>query len=1088
VIALCALALLLAVSAAAAHAETPRLVPFGQFSLEGFPLGVAVDNSGPAFPGDVYAATLVAGIDKFDGSGNLVSPPSPFGSVRYSSAALNPANEELYVMHAEATENPSGGIETLIETFDPRSGAPVGSPFPVPTSRNLLSSFADVQIASDSAGDVYVPVVPENEVLEYSPSGTLLSTFKGGGGEGALTGPAGVAVDSSGNLWVADTGNNRIEELSPSDVPLGEIKSEGVQSLALDGRGDVFAIVKNGVDSCRSLAAPCSHLVEYSSAGVQVADIGAGSFETGEFTSFGFPPMVAVDESSGRVYVSDGDRNLVLIFGPAKAPVIGKELSSEVGASEAKLGALVNPGGIQTSYRFEYGTTTEYGSSTPFPEGSVGEGVEARAVWASANDLAPATTYHYRVVATNELAPEGVAGPDQTFTTLTAEQSACPNELMRGGFSARLPDCRAYELVTPSTKIGTEIRAGGPAATDGNAIEFVTHEPLPEAPNGGNNYVARRGFSGWTSEDISPIESYSGVVCISSNSEVPGYSDSLSMALVVDGLQTRASNPKGEVPAEGQEGCDAEGLEVVKGEPLGYENLLLRDNATGTYRLVNAPPPGVTPGDAHFKGASADLHHVVFSEQAHLTENAPYGVENLYESDEGALRLVTVLPDGTPVVGKLVAPPGAIEGRHEARASRPVSADGSHVFFSASGGVYARIDGERTVRVDESQGGPDPSGGGEFWTANADGSRVFFSDENRLTPGSTATAGEPDLYECTLPAGVSKCELTDLTAGHAAEHANVLRVIGTSDDGSRVYYLARGVLASNKREYTNSAGASVAEEATSGEQNVYLEQGGTITFIATLSPTDSGGGQLAPSGAWLTFGSSKSLTGYDNVTSSGSDVEIFLYSAASKQLACASCIPSGEAPAPGGGVTQGRLELSDSGRLFFETQEALVPSDANGQFDVYEYEYEGGRVSLVSSGTSSSESRLLGTSESGDDVFFSSRQALVPQDTQEGVLEIYDARVGGGFPATSAPPPCTTADACRTPVSPQPSLFGAPSSQTFSGAGNLAPPAAPPPAKPKPLKCKRGFVKHKVKGKTRCVPKRAHKARKSAHARKRGHR
>ena len=83
-------------------------------------------------------------------------------------------------------------------------------------------------------------------------------------------------------------------------------------------------------------------------------------------------------------------------------------------------------------------------------------------------------------------------------------------------------------------------------------------------------------------------------------------------------------------------------------------------------------------------------------------------------------------------------------------------------------------------------------------------------------------------------------------------------------------------------------------------------------------------------------------------------------------------------------------------------------------------------------------------SENGNDVFFRSNQQLVPQDNQEGQLVTYDARVDGGFAEPSSPPPCTTADACRTPVPPQPSVYGAPASQTFSGVGNLAPPETKP--------------------------------------------
>src|SRR6202020_118172 len=115
----------------------------------------------------------------------------------------------------------------------------------------------------------------------------------------------------------------------------------------------------------------------------------------------------------------------------------------------------------------------------------------------------------------------------------------------------------------------------------------------------------------------------------------------------------------------------------------------------------------------------------------------------------------------------------------------------------------------------------------------------------------------------------------------------------------------------------------------------------------------------------------------------------------------------GEAYGEGRGLFPNRHVLTDTGQLFFETREALVPADTNGERDVYEYEYEGGGAHLISSGTISFESTLEDVSESGDDVFFRSNQALVPQDNQEGQLVTYDARVGGGFAEPSSPPLCT---------------------------------------------------------------------------------
>jgi hypothetical protein len=187
------------------------------------------------------------------------------------------------------------------------------------------------------------------------------------------------------------------------------------------------------------------------------------------------------------------------------------------------------------------------------------------------------------------------------------------------------------------------------------------------------------------------------------------------------------------------------------------------------------------------------------------------------------------------------------------------------------------------------------------------------------------------------------------------------------------------------------------------------------------------------------------------------------------------------------GIFPSRHLLTDTGQVFFETGEGLVPSDTNGQLDVYEY--ESGHVYVISSGTSSYESNLEDVSESGDDVFFRSNQQLVPQDTQEGMIVIYDARVAGGFPAPASPPACTTADACRTPLSPQPSIYGAPASQTFSGVGNLAPPETKPKAKPKakPVKCK-GDGSRRGEKKGKCVRKPGKKPEKSAHANRRGKR
>ena len=1097
---------LLALSAGVAQAEPPKLVSYGNFgSVAPFSIGVAVDQPS----GDVYVAGLVnlaplgpSNLDKFDAAGRLLSPPSPFGEGYNSGAAVNPTNGDVYVLGKASFSQP-----LAIDTYDPCSGALLGS-FSVPASGNLNGFFTVVQIATDSAGNVYLPVVPENKVLEYNPSECPalpepcalkpVKTFTGGSGAGALSGPTGVAVDSSGNVWVADAHNNRIEELGSTGTFVGEIKSEGVGAVALDTHGVVFAMVNNSADSCGSIAPPCYHLVEYSSAGAQLADIGAGSFGEAKESPNTVPSMLAVNDSSGRVYVTDGTKNLIWVFGPPSAPVIGRELAAEVGDSEAKLGALVNPGGLETSYRFEYLAEAAFHangdsfsgpnapSSVPFPEGNVGQGVTSRTVWAAASGLAPGTTYRYRAIATNALG--SVVGADQAFTTETGAQTSCPNEQFRGGFSAGLPDCRAYELVTPPTKTSTQpgkiiaglLRLEGSfAARDGNRFAYTSIDVQPGAPSGGENDVAVRGASGWSSEDVIPLQSYTGDRCSIFDAKASAYSADLSHAVVfVGGMDTGTPPPSEDFEGAGREdlagGCGAEGLEVVRGEPLGVENLLLRDSSSGAYQLINLTPPGVTPADAVFADASPDLSHVVFHEMAPLAANAPAGVNDLYEWADGVVRLVTVLPNGVPAAGSLPARATAYPETHA------VSADGSRVFFTAAGKLYVRKNAERapaeecadpskacTVQLDASQVGGS-GGGGKFLDASADGSQAFFTDDASAALTSDTVPGSgPNLYRFDLSNGT----LTDLTAHSGAE---VQELASISEDGSYVYFFAKGVLAGNTREFKNSEGNTVVEGAQNGQQNLYLWHGGTTTFVAAFATEVL---RRSPNGAFLAFATTQSLTGYDNTQPDGFPApEIFLYSATANQLVCASCNPSGEPPTTAGGAS---LEsrpanyLSDSGRLFFDTADALVPSDTNGQADVYEY--QSGQLHLISTGTSASESRFLDASESGNDVFFLTRQKLVPQDTEEEARTIYDARVDGGIPSTSTPPPCTTADACRTAPSPQPSIFGAPSSATFSGAGNLTPPPLAVKTAVKSKKCKKGFTKKKGK----CV-----KTKKSKRARK----
>ena len=301
----------------------------------------------------------------------------------------------------------------------------------------------------------------------------------------------------------------------------------------------------------------------------------------------------------------------------------------------------------------------------------------------------------------------------------------------------------------------------------------------------------------------------------------------------------------------------------------------------------------------------------------------------------------------------------------------------------------------------------------------------------------------------------------------------------------------------------NGAGVEKAQPGECGQQagedacNLYLRRGSETRFVARLSHEDTSdwrtsrdrSSRVSPNGEWLAFMSDRPLTGYDNSdrTTGEPDHEVYLYHAPSDgegKLLCPSCDPTGARPRGvhfgdeiGGPIASTQLSfktpvaanvpvwfaeadagtesvrqpryLSDSGRLFFDSVNALAPQDANGTQDVYQYEPQAvggctaarpsfaqtssGCVDLISSGASAKESVLLDASEDGNDVFILTNASLVAKDI-DAARDVYDASVGGGEPQAVNPPACE-GDACQQPVNPP--NDPTPGSLTFRGAGNL---------------------------------------------------
>ncbi len=739
-----------------------------------------------------------------------------------------------------------------------------------------------------------------------------------------------------------------------------------------------------------------------------------------------------------------------------------------------------------------------------------------------------------------------------------AQDVSCPNEPSRAEqpFASGLPDCRAYEMVSPLEKDDNGVTyLAARAAMSGEAVTYFSLGSFagPKAALLEGRYLSRREASGWSTSNISPP--YTEYVAVPLNP--PPFSELLFTPDLSSGVVSSVFTP------------------LVGGQPVGYVNLYVADVEAGSYQPVTTVTPeaeyrpfteSLDDTPPQVEGASSDLGHVVFQQEASLCCGASPKHPHVYEWAKGKLALVDVAPKGVKLEEVNV---GSEANFYNPAAHgnpwRAVSADGSRVVFTAaerpSRGVpewqvfsrenplspvedCAVVGDACTVEVSASQktdgsgpGGSDPFASREpaagYRDASVDGSRVFFTSKVELT--NDANTGPEDnaanLYEYNMETGV----LRDLTVDDSdSDGAAVLGLVTASEDGSYVYFVAEGKLASGQ--------GPGGEEAAVGMPNLYLSYPGGVRFIATLAPSvgnsyhidgrddgengdeedwvglndtdfDYGPGwhsaRVSPDGSMLAFESVRELTGFDNRPAAVGECalercrEVFLYDAESDShsptLVCVSCGPpdvSPVGPAELGGHEEENSTVSGVStyylprnmpegdrRLFFESPDALVARDSNGLLDVYEWERlgsasevaagesscvvsspeydasEGGCVSPISNVAGGYGSHFMDASPSGNDVFIATADQLVPSDTDVRE-DVYDVRVGGGFPVSVAAAVCVNADSCKPPVSSQPGVFGAPASATFSGPGNPVPvPTSVAVVTRKAKGCRKGFVR-----------------------------
>ncbi len=684
------------------------------------------------------------------------------------------------------------------------------------------------------------------------------------------------------------------------------------------------------------------------------------------------------------------------IASAAGPPVLPSLWASEVVSGSARLHARVNPNGAATFYRFDYIASAAYEANVsagkdPFAgaskapvgaEATAGAGSTPLEVFQLLSPLLPETAYRYRAVARNG------------FGTVTSATHSLRTQGLGG--EPLLLDGRAWEMVSPVEKQGGQIGSPGSifgggvfqAAAGGGAIAYSSATSFgagaQSAPQG-SQYLATRTGSGWTTANITTpmLSGTYGAGAVGVPYQL--FSVDLARGLLLSGRPCRNAGtacPVANPPLTGS------------GAPVGYQNYYLRRPDGSFAALIDAAALSHSDLDAaHFEvmlaGASTDLRHVVLSSCAALATGATEAAagdgcdpasQNLYEWAEGALSLIGPSPGAA-----LAAPAGAI------------SADGSRVYFTQGGNLFLRA-GAQTRQVDAPAGG-----GGAFQLASADGSLAYFTKEGHLWQYAAASDSATDL----TPAG------------------GVAGVLGASVDSTRVYYLS----AAGLFLHDGAATIAIASGADAAEASSY--------------PPATGTARVSTDGERLAFTSTAPLTDFDNTDQSTgeADSEVYLYDARTDALACVSCNRTGARPlgpsllpgAHANGALPGSLQayeprsLSvDGRRLFFDSTDDLVLGDTDGGArDVYEWEAPGsgscaragGCLALISSGRGSSPSSFLDASADGGDAYFLTDRSLVGADP--GSVDLYDARVGGGFAEPVKPIPCE-GDACQTLPSPPP--------------------------------------------------------------------
>ena len=673
---------------------------------------------------------------------------------------------------------------------------------------------------------------------------------------------------------------------------------------------------------------------------------------------------------------------------------------------------------------------------------------------------------------------------------------------------AALPDGRAYELVSPPSKSGADVIAQSYktfAAADGNGVSWPATGAFAGAVGTSTDvqYLSRRdgrpGTSGWSTKAITPAggsQKFEALATVNVPTFEAAFTEDLTAGVY------KSWRPLTDAP-------NVEGVSNLYRLRNLDESAPVPELLTGSASPLSAELPNAFRWlfQTNIDGASKDLRHVFFQSPWNLTGDGSFSFTgDLYEYAEGVgVRRVGRIPlapatscddaaradcvDAASAEAGITASLAWGGSQHSAEV---ISDDGSRIVFNVTAGdmagaLFLREDGARTFQVNASEKStPESAQAAVAWEASRDGSRVFFTTSEGLVDGDDDSGEDVYVYDRAAPEG---SRLTRLSVNARGDSCDAEGVVGASSAGDVVYFLCTGQLV----------------EGEGGQSALYRwQEGGTFAYLgrfdsASLAkpntprtawpfPKLSRTSRVTPDGQFVLFMARRDdgfvgvggFSGYEHENLR----QVYLYSAPSGRLLCVSCNPRASA-ATGDAFTDIKTQvsasahtqhlshaLSDDGRrVFFSTPEALVAEDSNGRWDAYKYDVPSGTLHLISSGKDPADSYFLEATANGDDVFFATRERLVGWDVDES-YDLYDARVGGGFPEPVPAAQACAGEACRAPASIPPAAVVGASGQA-RGAGDATPRLR---RHRRPQRCRRGKVLKRVRGRRKCVKRRSRKA------------